>query len=286
MYGELMIGLNMMFNFTVLSFANKMQNMKISLSRLCFASFIGAIPVVFFSVSIWSMIFTFIGMTVIAYGKAFNYWRKSASVALLGALFAGGLLTALQTQVKSLTSYKFILFYSLIAYGALYFVKMKWQDVRTAERVADLTALSTLSIWETEIPINVFVDSGNSCTEPLSGKAVHFVSFRAVEAFMPEDLKAYLLNWDAKSMPKVLDLPSQYQKELRLVKLITVQGDSWAIGINYKKWMIEGGEPLEQGYFVLTKDDQRYPDDAQAILHVSAMEKLTGERGRANVPKD
>lgn len=283
MYGELIIGLNMMFNFTVLSFANKMQNVKISLSRLCFASFIGAIPVVFFSVSIWTMVFTFIGMTLIAYGKAFTNWRKSASIALLGALFAGGLLTALQIQIQSFSGYKAVFFYSLIAYGALYYVKIKWQDVRTAKSVSDLNAQSVLSIWESEIQISVFVDSGNSCTEPLSGNPVHFVSFAAVEASIPEDLKQFLLAWNPKHSPSIVDFPSQYAKELRLVKLLTVQGASWAIGLKYKKWMIEGGEELEQGYIVLTKDDQRYPEDAQAILHVSAMEKLIGERGKEYV---
>lgn len=283
MYGELIIGLNMMFNFTVLSFANKMQNMKISLSRLCFASFVGAVPVVLFSMSIWTMTLTFIGMTLIAYGKAFTYWKRSASIALLGALFAGGLLTALQYQVQSFKGYKMVFLYSMIAYGALYFVKVKWQDVRTVQRVSDLTASSLLSIWEAHIPVKIFVDSGNNCTEPLSGKAVHFVSLHAVEDFIPPALKSFLLSWNPKSIPSTVDFPEEFVKELRLIKLLTVQGESWAIGLKYKEWVIERGEKLEEGYIVLTKDDQRYPEDAQAILHVSAMEKLKQERGTNHV---
>lgn len=282
MYAELIIGLNTMFNFTVLSFANKMQNVKIKLSRLCFASFVGAIPVVFFSTSIWTMILTFIGMTLIAYGKAFTQWRKSASVALLGALFAGGLLTALQLQIQSFSGYKAVFFYSLTAYGALYYVKVKWREVRTAESISELKAESTLSIWESEIPVKVFVDSGNNCTEPLSGNPVHFVSFSVVEDFIEKDLKQFLFAWDPQKSPSIVDFPSQYQKELRLVKLLTVQGVSWAIGLKYKKWSIEGGEELAPGYIVLTKDDQRYPENAQAILHVSAMESI-GERGKQYV---
>lgn len=283
MYAELIIGLNMMFNFTVLSFANKMQNVKIKLSRLCFASFIGAIPALFFSVSIWTIILTFIGMTLIAYGKAFTNWRKSASIALLGALFAGGLLTALQLQIQSFSGYKAVFLYSFIAYGALYYVKVKWQDVRTAKSISELSAQSTLSIWACEIPVSIFVDSGNQCTEPLSGNPVHFMSFSAVESFIPEDLKQFLLAWDPKNSPSIVNFPSQYAKELRLIKLLTVQGTSWAIGMKYKKWIIEGGEALAPGYIVLTKDDQRYPEDAQAILHVSEMEKLVGERGKEYV---
>lgn len=283
MYGELIIGLNMMFNFTVLSFANKMQSVKISLSRLSFASFIGAILVVFLSVSIWTMVLTFMVMTGIAYGKAFKSWKRLASIALLGALFAGGILTALQYQLQQFTSYKMVFFYSIIAYGALYYVKVKWKDVRMAESVSNLTATSTISIWEAEIPIKIFVDSGNSCTEPLSGKAVHFVSFREVEVFIPEELKDFLLYWQPQNIPSMNDIPSQYIKEIRLIKLLTVQGESWAIGLKYKKWIIEGGGELAPGYIVLTKDDQQYPEDAQAILHVSAMEKLLGEGGKEYV---
>ncbi len=283
MYGELIIGLNMMFNFTILSFANKMQNINISIRRLCFASFIGAVPVVFFSVSIWTIILTFLCMTFIAYGKAFSHWRKFTSAALMGALFAGGLLTALQSQVKSLANYQAIFFSAGIAYIALYFIKNKWLDVRTAERVADLTTTSTLSLWGKEIPITVLVDSGNSCIEPLSGKAVHFISYRVVEPFLSEELKQFLLDWNPQEFSQITKAPDCYKKDLRPVKIFTVQGESWAIGLQYKKWLMKGGAQLDPGYIVLTKDDQRYPEGAQAILHVSAMEKLHNERGTEHV---
>ena len=41
-------------------------------------------------------------------------------------------------------------------------------------------------------------------------------------------------------------------------------------------WRRQCAEP---GYIVVTKNDRRYPDGAGAILHVSAMESLNGERG-------
>lgn len=283
MYGELIIGLNMMFNFTVLSFANKMQNISISLRRLCFASFIGAVPVVFFSVSIWTIVLPFLCMTFIAYGKAFHHWRRFATVVLIGALFAGGLLTALQNQLNSITGYQTIFISAVIAYGSLYFFKNKWLNVRTAERLSELITTSTLSLWGKDIPITVLVDSGNSCVEPLSGKAVHFISYRIIEPFLTEELKAFLVNWDPTSTAQIIRAPERYKKEIRLVKLVTVQGESWAIGLQYKKWILKGGVQLDPGYIVLTKDDQRYPEGAEAILHVSAMEKLQRERGTEHV---
>ena len=41
------------------------------------------------------------------------------------------------------------------------------------------------------------------------------------------------------------------------------------------------GKYVATGYIVVTKNDRRYPDGAGAILHVSAMESLNGERGTA-----
>lgn len=274
MYGELIIGLNMMFNFTVLSFANKIQNIQISVRRLCFASFIGAIPLVFFSVSVWTIIFAFLCMTLIAYSGGFHSWRKFSIITLIGALFAGGLLTALQHHVKSMSSYQTIFLSATIAYGALYLLKNKWLDVRTAERISELTMESMLTLWKKEIPMTVFIDSGNGCSEPLSGKAVHFISFQVVEPYLEDELKAFLLNWNDKSLAQMTEIPDRYKQDLRVVKIATVQGESWAVGLKYTNWTLKGGVQLDPGYVVLTKNDQRYPEGADAILHVSAMEKL------------
>lgn len=283
MYGELIIGLNMVFNFTILSFANKMHQVRIGLIRLFIASFVGAIAVVLFPTSFWTLLFGFILMTVIAFGKAFESWKKSASLVLIGAMFAGGLLTVFQLNVRSSGSYQTVLVYAIIAYIALYFVKVKWLNVRTSEQVSNLVAATKVHIWNQDIPITVFVDSGNACTEPISGNPVHFIAFRAIENFIPKPLKEALLEWDPQGPSALADFPEEYRKELRLVRLVTVQGHSWAIGIKYDYWKIEGGGQLEKGYFVITKENRRYPEGAQAILHVSAMENIIGERGKEHV---
>ena len=62
---------------------------------------------------------------------------------------------------------------------------------------------------------------------------------------------------------------------------MTVQGQSWAVGFRFKRWILGEGNALQPGYIVVTKNDRRYPDGAGAILHVSAMESLNGERGTA-----
>ncbi|MEK5039639.1 sigma-E processing peptidase SpoIIGA [Sporosarcina sp. FSL K6-3457] len=273
MYGELIIGVNMLFNYAILSFANKVGNVQAARGRLLFASFVGALPVTIFPSSAIAVVLSFIGMTLCAFGKAFEPWKKSATMVLIGAVFAGGLLTAFHFRIQTMSSALNVLSYAVVAYVALYFMNKKWLDVRTARHVSELKAASVLHIWGKDIPVAVFVDSGNSCTEPLSGAAVHFVSLKAVEPYLPEDLKAALLTWDGT--PTLAEFPDCYQKSLRLIRLMTIQGRSWAVGLKFERWTIGAGNSLQPGYIVLTKNDRRYPDGAEAILHVSAMELLT-----------
>ena len=78
MYGELIVGVNMLFNYAILSFANKVGNVHAARGRLLFASFVGALPVVIFPSSIIAVILSFICMTICAFGKTFEPWKKSA----------------------------------------------------------------------------------------------------------------------------------------------------------------------------------------------------------------
>lgn len=274
MYGEIIVGVNMLFNYAILSFANKVGNVQAARGRLLFASFVGALPVTIFPSSAIAVVLSFIGMTLCAFGKAFEPWKKSATMVLIGAVFAGGLLTAFHFRIQTISSSLNVLIYAVVAYVALYFMNKKWLDVRTARHVSELKSPSVLHAWGKDIPIVVFVDSGNSCIEPLSSAAVHFVALKAVEKDIPDDLKESLLGWDGT--PSLAEFPDCYQKSLRLIRLMTIQGRSWAVGLKFERWTIGTGNSLQPGYIVLTKNDRRYPDGAEAILHVSAMESLKG----------
>ncbi len=283
MYGELIVGVNMLFNYAILSFANNIGNVQAARGRLLFASFVGALPVTIFPSSVIVIVLSFICMTVCAFGKTFEPWKKSATMVLIGAVFAGGLLTAFHFRINTVNTSLNVLTYAVVTYVSLYFMKKKWLDVRTARHVSELKSSSILRIWGMDIPIDVFIDSGNSCTEPLSGEPVHFVSLKAVEKYLPEDLKESLLSWDPQSTPSMSLFPDNYQKSIRLIRLMTIQGRSWAVGLKFENWTIGVGNMLQPGYIVLTKNDRRYPDGSEAILHVSAMESLNGERGAIHV---
>ena len=97
-----------------------------------------------------------------------------------------------------------------------------------------------LHIWDAEVEIDVFIDSGNGCTEPLSGAPVHFVSLKVLEKHIPEDLKKPLLAWDPQGTPSMSEFPDGYHKQIRLIRLMTVQGRSWAVGFRFNRWIIRG----------------------------------------------
>src|SRR5699024_9857886 len=274
MYGELMIGLNMMFNFTILSFANNMQNRHIQLWRLLLASFIGAIMIVVMSSTVLSLIIVFISMTLIAYGTNFLTWRKLAMTFLLGAIFAGGFLTVIQEQFVSLQRYGFVLFACAFLYIVLSIVKRNVMQVKTIAQTSTLTMASTLYLWNEQIPLTVFIDSGNQCEEPLSGKPVHFIAYDAIKAYMPETLCQLLTQWNNEQDSFSTKLPDQFKHQLRMIKVYTIQGEKWVIGLQYKEWTIHAGTTLADGYIVFTMDNQQYPNEADAILHVSAMQSL------------
>ncbi|MFD1204070.1 MULTISPECIES: sigma-E processing peptidase SpoIIGA [Sporosarcina] len=283
MYGEIIVGINMVFNFAILLFANKICHAQASRGRLLFASFVGALPVTLFSSSFIILFFTFIGMTGIAFGKTIETWKKTSVIVLIGAMFAGGLLTFFINKVTFQDDLFSVFIYASIAYVSLLFLKVKWLDVRKARHLSSYRVSTTLSIWQQEFAVEGFIDTGNSCTEPLTGYPVHFVSYRVVEPYMPEELKGPLQAFDPKGIPDLRSFPETSQKQLRLVKLQTVSGSSWVVGFKFDCWKIDSGDKLQSGYIVLTEQDRRYPEGAEAILHVSALESLKNEGGTVHV---
>ncbi|WP_252503674.1 sigma-E processing peptidase SpoIIGA [Sporosarcina sp. Marseille-Q4943] len=283
MYGELIVGVNMVFNYAILSFANRMVKAQATTLRLLLASFVGALPVTIFPDSYIAIFVAFGIMIVCGFGFSIATIGSPTVIVLIGALFAGGALTVF-TDNFMFTDAKFTVFVSaLLAYVFLYLLKTKWLDVRIARQLSSYSVASVLSIWDEAISIPCFIDTGNRCTEPLTGEPVHFVSFKYVERSIPEELKEPLLTWKPEDMPQLSTFPKHYQKKLRLIRLQTVQGASWAVGFKFNRWIIGEGSELPAGYIVFTKQDNRYPEGAGAILHASALESITNERGTSHV---
>ncbi|WP_432359474.1 sigma-E processing peptidase SpoIIGA [Sporosarcina sp. UB5] len=285
MYGELIVSINMVFNYAILSFANRMVKAQASRLRLLLASFVGALPVTIFPNSHIAIFIAFSVMIISAFGISIASIGNPAVIVLIGALFAGGALTVFTDKFMFSDSKATVFISALLAYVLLYLFKTKWLDVRMARQLSSYSVASVLSIWNKTISIPCFIDTGNRCTEPLTGEPVHFVSFKSVERSIPEELKEALLVWKTEDIPQLSTFPKHYQKSLRLIRLQTVQGASWAVGIKFDRWVIGEGSELPAGYIVFTKQDNRYPEGANAILHASALESITNERGTHHVAR-
>ncbi|PIC71731.1 hypothetical protein CSV75_06740 [Sporosarcina sp. P18a] len=281
MYGELMIGINMLFNYAILSFTNKVGNHQTSKRRLWSAAFLGAFFITLFPYSLLAMIFTFLGMTYIAFGQTFSSWKSSILAVLIAAFFAGGMLTLIYAQISVSVNQSFLFVAIGLTYLSLYIVKHKWIDTRMMNKLMSFTLDSELNLWGQSIPLKVFIDTGNHCVEPLSGDPVHFIGFSAIKEQLPVDFASALVSWNPEKSPDLASFPATYQKSLRLIRLQTVQGASWAVGIKYDSWLLEG-ELLPVGYIVLTKEQHQYPQGAAAILQMSAMDVLK-EEGRTAI---
>ncbi len=283
MYGELIVGINMVFNYAILSFANRMVKAQATRLRILLASFAGALPVVIFPDSRIAIFIAFGVMIVCAFGVSIATIGSPALIVLIGALFAGGALTVFTDKFLFSDSTSTVFLSALLAYFFLYVLKTKWLDIRIARQMSSYSVDSLLYIWDKTISIPSFIDTGNRCTEPLTGEPVHFVSFKLVEYSIPAELKAPLLSWNPHDIPNLSTFPKRYQKSLRLIRLQTVQGSSWAVGFKFDRWTIGEGCEMPAGYIVFTKQDSRYPEGAGAILHASALESITNERGTSHV---
>ncbi|ARF18385.1 sigma-E processing peptidase SpoIIGA [Sporosarcina ureae] len=281
MYGELMIGINMLFNYAILSFTNKVGNHQTNRRRLWSAAFLGAFFITLFPYSVPAMIFTFLGMTYIAFGQTFGSWKNSILAVLIASFFAGGMLTLVYAHISSSVNQSFLFVAIGLTYLSLYIVKHKWIDTRMMNKLMSFTLDSELSLWGISIPLKVFIDTGNHCVEPLSGDPVHFIGYSAVKEQLPVDFASALESWNPEKSPDLAVFPATYQRSLRLIRLQTVQGSSWAVGIKYENWLLEG-ELLPVGYIVLTKEQRQYPQGAAAILQMSAMDVLK-EEGRTAI---
>ncbi|EGQ27272.1 sigma-E processing peptidase SpoIIGA [Mammaliicoccus sciuri] len=277
MYGELMIGINMLFNYAILSFTNKVGNHQTSRRRLWSASFIGAFFITLFPYSVLAIIVTFLGMTYIAFGQTLSSWKSSVLAVLIAAFFAGGLLTLVYANVPTMQNNSLLLIAIGLTYLSLYIVKIKWLDTRKNTSLIRYTLDSVVQLWGQSIPLKVFIDTGNHCIEPISGAPVHFIGYQAVKEQLPADFSNALEKWKPDNSPDLSGFPSVYQKDLRLIRLQTVQGASWTVGIKFKSWLVDE-QPLPSGYIVLTKEQRQYPQGASAILQVSAMEVMKEER--------
>jgi stage II sporulation protein GA (sporulation sigma-E factor processing peptidase) len=274
MYAEVMITLNALINYCLLSFTNKMGSFQQKKWRLWVSALTGGTLIVLFGGGFVSIVITFIIMIAIAFGIRRSNWILAASNCLIGSLFAGGLLTVIQPLVSSANWFTLLAIGGVVLLASLSGVYKNWFTINMKAVKESYISQVTLQLFSKDVTLSCFTDTGNQCIEALSGKPVHFVSSAKVEPYIPLNLWSYLLNFDGKDPTQFQQVPPEFQHQVRLIRLDTVQSQStWAVGIKVEKLSIQQKEQcsLPPCYIVLTKNSQHFPRQTDAIMHASTI---------------
>ncbi|MET0785728.1 MAG: sigma-E processing peptidase SpoIIGA [Paenisporosarcina sp.] len=274
MYAEVMITLNALINYCLLSFTNKMGTFQQTKVRLWVSAFTGGFLIVLLGGGPLSIIGTFICMIVMAFGFNRSNWLLAASNCIIAALFAGGLLTIMQPWLKLANSYVVFALLIVALLGSLSGVYRNWFRINLKGVKELYRSKIKLIIFGKEIILESYTDTGNQCMESLSGKPVHFVSSKKLMSVIPPTLWTFLIEFDGSDPSQMTKVPKEFQQDVRLIRLATVQNENtWAVGIKMDKIrMIHDSEyALPPCYIVLTKNSHHFPRQTEAILHASTL---------------
>lgn len=273
MYGEWLVLINMLYNLAILKFAAKVtgvhvKNMRLLMSSLC-SSLIAVIGGQTLMITLWS----FIVLIGIAFRFKIRSFQKQGPIVLTATVIVGGLLTALQPYLKNLSVIHFILICFLLAVGNLFAFYKQWGFVKLERFSGQFVYETTLKIFGETIPLSAFVDTGNQCIEPLSGKPVHFVSYTAIRPNMPVSIKKSLVEWQEEDPYNVSMFSPDHQRLIRFIHVNTVQQQSVVLGFRFDEWHIvgESSRVKTNEYIVFTKKAKNFPHSTAAILHFSAL---------------
>lgn len=131
-----------------------------------------------------------------------------------------------------------------------------------------------LQFLKKDYHIKGFIDTGNECMEPMSQKPVHFLSYYAVSNDLPSAFHDAILNWDEGNPYQLGMFPSDIYPKIRILTLSTVQKEkSTVLAFRFDRLKISGttSKEIYDEYIVFTRNDAKYPQDAQMILHVLAL---------------
>lgn len=274
MYAEVLISINTLINFSLLSFSNKMGSFHQKSWRLWLSAFIGGVSVVLFGGSFLSIVATFVVMTTIAFGMNRTNWILAATNTLIGALFAGGLLTVIQPLLANASWYVVLMVAGSVLVFSLMGVRKNWFRVNLTALKDSYVGQVTIRLFQQEFQLTSYSDTGNQCIEPLSGNPVHFISAEKMKSYLPMDLWQYLYDFEGSSSENFKDVPSSFRSQLRLIRLQTVQNEStWAIGIkvDHIRLKAKTEQSLAPCYIVLTKNSKHFPRQTDVILHASTL---------------
>ncbi|AMW98345.1 MULTISPECIES: sigma-E processing peptidase SpoIIGA [Rummeliibacillus] len=277
MYGEVLILINAIFNYVILSFTNSICYMGKKKIRLMGSALFAGAWIVIFGHQFLMMVVAFLLMMILAFGFHIRQLWKTALMCFIAALFAGGLFTALEPLLIGRSVIILMLIAGVVASFSLFILKSRLFAFTGDRLQQQLVQWCKVQLGEIDVSLKCFIDTGNTTVEPLSGRPVHFVRYQAIEQSMPEHLKIALHNWDVND-PYNLDMfPNEYKKKVAVIPITTVQEKkTYSLALKYDQWQIIKGKhhSIAPGFLIITLQNTHFPQETDAILHFTALSRV------------
>lgn len=274
MIGELLILYNTLFNYFLLKFTQEITGLYVKRSRLLLSAFCSGLIAAIFYQTLIGAVLSFIVLIGLAFSFRLQSLLKQGTVLFITTFFLGGVLTSLLPFLLNQSDVTFFILCIAIAFLSLTTIHTKWRNMMQEKIQHSFVVDCDLELFKKTYRLKGFIDTGNECIEPISGKPVHFLSYNAINQDLPNDFHEALLKWDDQNPYQLKMFPTYVYPKVRVLSLSTVQQErSLVLAFRFDKLKISGTASKEifDQYVVLTRNDARYPQDAQMILHVLAL---------------
>lgn len=267
MFAELIIVFNFILNLALLRFTQAVTNVTIPIWRMLISSLSSALIVVIFYGHAWVIFVSFILLIGIAFSFRVKSFFVQGGWLLVATLLAGGLLTAVQPLLMHRSSFVYIIICFCIVCSSLLIMKTSWKAKLIQMIQTQYVTPCEVQLAGETLALRAYIDTGNECIEPLSQAPVHFISFQAVREKLPVELSESLLQWSEQAPLELEMFPPKFRKIMRIVSITTIQNRKVFVPA-FRIALCMNEKTYQNHYVVFTKNDARFPQNAQMIAHV------------------
>ncbi|MGN7477245.1 sigma-E processing peptidase SpoIIGA [Solibacillus silvestris] len=267
MYAEWILLMNFLMNLVLLKFTATMTYTIIPIWRLLLGAFCSALIAVLFMGNIFMLLISFIVLLGIAFSFKWKIFYEQGKWIVVATLLAGGLLTALQPFLLASPFFVYIFICFGIVCISLTVMKKGWFQKLQHIAQSRYVTTSIVEILDEQLELVTYIDTGNECVEPFSQAPVHFISFKSVQSMLPPEFNECLLAWNEQEPYSLTMFSKEMQKRIRIVPITTVQKGKVLLPA-FRISIVIHNKTYSNHYVVFTKNDARFPQNAQMIAHV------------------
>lgn len=267
MYGEWLIIVNTIFNSVIISFVSNILSMPVTKKRIILISFISSCIAIFLYPSWVGIIGSFLVVVTVFKGQR-HFW-KGTIIIWVTAFFIGGMLSFLQLYVVLTTKSAIAITITAIS---LYLLIRLYQHIKQSNAESKLVRQIFLQLFDKNVMLNGYIDSGNNCSEVFSGKPVHFLRFASVEQILPLEFKKALQLWDENNFDNLSMFSPELRKKIRIVPFQTISTKQM-IPVFPCEFQIGQSELTYHHYIAFTNNHSTFPQKCELLLHVSIFDE-------------